>query len=557
MGTLHDDDPRQLGPYRITGRLGVGGMGTVFRGEKPGGEIAAIKVVHPHLSDDDEFRARFGREIATAQRVWAPWTAAVLGADPTARPPWLATAFVAGPALGAAVAAGGPVTAEQGRSLASCLAEALTALHAGGVVHRDLKPSNVLLAADGPRLIDFGIAQALDATRITRTGMVLGTPAYMSPEQALGEPVGPESDVFSLASVIAFAVTGSGPFGTTTNAVAMLRRIAAQDPDLSAVPPHLRDVLAPCFARDPRARPTAAALRARLGAPGPWTRPTTPTLVGPPEVAPRRRRRGAIVAAALVAVGAIAAATVTVVALNRPAAPAAPPAAAAASATPTLAPSAALLPATAQVALLPSTIPGWRAAYASSRNAAYDVPPSWAPSSPSSIRGFRDDAGNGIVLSGIAALSLDEPCTKGEPGGVPQYKAWAGITGFPSADTAAAARELATRWLDWFSSDDDKKKTAARPGPAETRTVGDRTGSHVAVEIRDNPQGGCASPHATLRVLAVPDGKGQSVVLVVLADLDAPGAVTPAEIDQMLTTLRPAGQQAACRDNKATGTWCS
>jgi len=556
MGTLHDDDPRQLGPYRITGRLGVGGMGTVFRGQGPDDEVAAIKVVHPHLSDDDEFRARFAREIATAQRARAPWTAAVLGADPAARPPWLATEFVAGPALGAAVAAGGPLDAEQGRILATCLAEALAALHAGGVVHRDLKPSNVLLAADGPRLIDFGIAQALDATRITRTGTVLGTPAYMSPEQALGEHVGPASDVFSLASVIAFAVTGVGPFGATTNAVAMLRRIATQEPDLSAVPPPLREVLARCFARDPRARPTAYALWERLGPPGPWTRPTTPTLVGRPDITPApRRRRGALVAA-LVAVATVAAATITVVALNRPADQPAPPVAAGTSASPTALPSAAPLPATAQVALLPATIPGWRGAYASSRNAAYDVPPSWTPTSPSSIRGFRTDDGTGIVLGGIANLPLDSACTKGDPGGVPQYKAWAGITGFPSADTAAGATEMAKRWLGWFSSDDGKQ-AGARPGPAQPLTVGGRAGSHVAVEIRDNPRGGCETPHAALHVLAVPDGRGQSVVLVVLADLDAPGAVTPAEIDQILTTLRPAGQQAACKDGNATGTWCS
>ncbi|GAA0909417.1 protein kinase domain-containing protein [Pseudonocardia zijingensis] len=275
MDALWADDPAELGPFTLRGRLGSGGMGVVYLGETADGRRAAVKVVHAHLTGDRAFRDRFAREIEVARRVVGPWTAQVLEADPEGPRPWLATEYVEGPSLEDQVSRAGPLPPGAVRPLAEKLAEALAALHASGVVHRDLKPSNVLLAPDGPRLIDFGIARALDATKITHTGHVIGTPAFMSPEQAAGDEAQAPSDVFSLASVVVFAATGSGPFGHTANPVAMLLRISQQEPSTDGVPDALRPHLRECLVRDPAARPTAEELARRL-------RPVRPTLVEPP-----------------------------------------------------------------------------------------------------------------------------------------------------------------------------------------------------------------------------------------------------------------------------------
>ena len=264
MEPLQPGDPTRIGPFELVARLGAGGMGRVYLGRDPHGRQAAIKVIHPGLASDAGFRSRFAREIATAQLVHSPWTAAVLTADPQARPPWLATEFIPGPSLDQVVDAKGPLRESALTILASRLAHALAHLHAADVVHRDLKPSNVLLAADGPRLIDFGVARAVDSTKITHTGVVVGTPGFMSPEQAAGEDAGPPSDVFSLASVLTYAATGSGPFGRTTNPMAMLLRIADDEPDTSGLPAALRPHLEACLAKAPDTRPTAAGLAAVL-----------------------------------------------------------------------------------------------------------------------------------------------------------------------------------------------------------------------------------------------------------------------------------------------------
>jgi YVTN family beta-propeller protein len=264
MEPLHPGDPARIGPFALVARLGAGGMGQVYLGRDEHGRQAAIKVVHPGLASDPGFRSRFAREITTAQRVHSPWTAAVLTADPRARPPWLASEYIPGPSLDQVVEERGPLSESAATILASRLAHALAHLHAADVVHRDLKPSNVLLAPDGPRLIDFGIARAADATKITTTGAVVGTPAFMSPEQAAGDDAGAPSDVFSLAAVLTYAATGSGPFGRTTNPMAMLLRISDDEPDTSGLPDALRPHLEPCLAKDPAARPTAAALAAAL-----------------------------------------------------------------------------------------------------------------------------------------------------------------------------------------------------------------------------------------------------------------------------------------------------
>ncbi|WP_051343216.1 serine/threonine-protein kinase [Pseudonocardia spinosispora] len=261
---LRGTDPARVGPFRLLGVLGSGGMGRVYLGRDRAGRLAAVKVIHDGFAEDPGFRARFAREVDIARSVAAPWTAGVLDADPRADRPWLASEYVPGAVLEDAVRSDGPLSGERVTVLAARLAEALAGLHAAGVVHRDVKPSNVILAEDGPRLIDFGIARAVDATRITHTGKFAGTPGYMSPEQCGDGEIGTASDVFSLASVLTFAATGRGPFGDTGNAVAMLLRVIRDEPDVSAVPDALRAIVHRCLAKEPSDRPTAAELADEL-----------------------------------------------------------------------------------------------------------------------------------------------------------------------------------------------------------------------------------------------------------------------------------------------------
>ncbi|MFP3988848.1 serine/threonine-protein kinase, partial [Streptomyces sp. E11-3] len=261
---LEAGDPRQLGRYRIVARLGAGGMGQVFLGRSPGGRSVAVKVVRAELAEDTGFRQRFAREVATARRVTGVFTAAVADADLEGSPAWLATEYVPGMSLGEAIAQHGAWPETAVLALGAGLAEALEAIHDAGVVHRDLKPSNVLLASDGPRVIDFGISMADEVSALTQTGMVVGTPGFMSPEQlATGGRVGPASDVFSLGAVLAFAATGSGPFGTGAPH-ALHYRIVHEAPDLSGLPPVLSAVVPRCLAKEPQERPAVAALLEEL-----------------------------------------------------------------------------------------------------------------------------------------------------------------------------------------------------------------------------------------------------------------------------------------------------
>ena len=258
MEPLREHDPRQVGRYRLEARLGSGGMGQVFLGFSPGGRPVAVKVVHPELARDEAFLRRFGQEVAAAKRVSGAYTAPVVDAG-GGDLPWLATTLVIGPSLADAVDELGPLPEAAVWRLAGGLAEALADVHSCGLIHRDLKPSNVLLAADGPRVIDFGISRALDATGLTGTGMVVGTPSFMSPEQATGRPVGPASDVFSFGGVLAFAATGSGPFGEGTLAV-LIYRVVHEEPMLAGLVPALGGLVARCLAKRPEDRPTLAEL---------------------------------------------------------------------------------------------------------------------------------------------------------------------------------------------------------------------------------------------------------------------------------------------------------
>ncbi|MFE6522417.1 serine/threonine-protein kinase [Streptomyces sp. NPDC057794] len=268
MRPLDADEPTAVGPYRLLGRLGAGGMGRVYLGRSAGGRTVAVKIVHPHLALDDEFRARFRREVDAARRVGGAWTAPVLDADPDARVPWVATAYAAGPSLSAAVTDGGPLPAHTVRALGAGLAEALAAVHELGLVHRDVKPSNVLLTLDGPLLIDFGIARATDGTAsLTSTGVSVGSPGYMSPEQILGKGVTGAADVFSLGAVLAYAATGEPPFPGDSSA-ALLYKVVHEEPELGLLDGELRSLTAACLAKDPAARPAPAGLARRLAPEG-------------------------------------------------------------------------------------------------------------------------------------------------------------------------------------------------------------------------------------------------------------------------------------------------
>jgi hypothetical protein len=256
MEPLAADDPQQVGGYRLHARLGAGGMGQVFLGFSPAGRAVAVKVVHRQFARDPEFVRRFRREVEAAGKVSGAYTAPVVAAGPGDHPPWLATVFVPGPSLAEVIAHAGPLPEPAVWRLAGGLVEALQAVHAGGLVHRDLKPANVLLAADGPRLIDFGISRALEGAGMTVTTLIVGTPAFMSPEQAEGLPVGPASDVFSLGSVIAFAATGAAPFGAgASGPLIVAYRVVHAQPDLSHVPVPLTDLVAACLAKNPADRP--------------------------------------------------------------------------------------------------------------------------------------------------------------------------------------------------------------------------------------------------------------------------------------------------------------
>jgi hypothetical protein len=332
---LEAADPQHAGKYRLLGRLGQGGMGQVFLGQSPGGRLVAVKLIRAELAGDPDFRARFAREVVTARTISGIFTVPVVDADVDGPQPWLVTAYVDGPSLADAVASQGPVPPGQALTLAAGLAEGLEVIHAAGVVHRDLKPSNVLLAADGPRIIDFGISHTAGFSGLTRTGWVAGSPGFMSPEQAEGIPGGPASDIFSLGSVLVFAVTGSEPFGTGT-AAALLYRVVHSRPDTSQVPAPIRALVEHCLEKDPRHRPTAGEIVAGLGAAPPafvstmtarqhgtasvTTWPAQPPGTTASRPGPRRRRGRGLAWVAVIAAAVVLSAAALTVALHRSAA---------------------------------------------------------------------------------------------------------------------------------------------------------------------------------------------------------------------------------------------
>ncbi|MFB8122716.1 protein kinase [Streptomyces bacillaris] len=250
--------PERIGGYTVERELGSGGMGTVYLARSRGGRAVAVKVARPELASDPHFRERFRAEVAAARSVGGFHTAPVVDADPAAEAPWLATAYVPGPTLSALLEAEGPMDEARLRRLGAALAEALAAIHGCGLVHRDLKPGNIVMASDGPRVLDFGIARALESTRLTATGAAFGTPGFLAPEQAQGLEVGGAADVFALGAVLVAAAGGSA-FGAGTP-MGLMYRSVHEPADLGAVPEGLRPVVRACLAKEPERRPTPAQL---------------------------------------------------------------------------------------------------------------------------------------------------------------------------------------------------------------------------------------------------------------------------------------------------------
>ncbi|WP_433418927.1 serine/threonine-protein kinase [Microtetraspora malaysiensis] len=261
-GGLQPGDPPSIGPYRLIRRLGAGGQGIVYLGTDGGGAAVAVKILRPEIAHDDTTRERFAREVTVAQRVASFCTAQFLTADLWSNPPYIVTEFVDGPSLQDDVNRNGPRSGAALHRLAVGTATALTAIHETGLVHRDFKPGNVLLSQDGPRVIDFGIARALDATA-TVSSQVIGTPAYMAPEQISGAPIGPSADVFAWGAVVAFAATGRSPFAADS-APAALYRVINAEPEIDGVPEPLRSLVRRCLAKEPAERPAMQEVLMRL-----------------------------------------------------------------------------------------------------------------------------------------------------------------------------------------------------------------------------------------------------------------------------------------------------
>ena len=300
MDELRADDPRQVGRYTLLARLGSGGICDAYLGQSTDGPPVVVKVIRGDLAREQSARLRFAWEVEAARRVSGAGTAPVLDADPDAPVPWLVTGYVSGPSLAEAVERHGPLPLASVLSLATGLAAGLAAAHAAGVTHRDLNPANVLLAPDGPRLIDFGLSQAADYPGFTSAEVAAGTPGFMSPERVRGEPLGPGCDIFALGAILAYAVTGGPPYGTGSPD-ARNQRVLHLAPRLDDVPGELRPLIERCLAREPADRPTAAQLLAGLGAPlrGDWAAPGGQVPPGKADAPHGKRRRRAWLAGAI------------------------------------------------------------------------------------------------------------------------------------------------------------------------------------------------------------------------------------------------------------------
>ena len=409
-------DPRAIGGYLLEGRLGAGGMGVVYLGRSEvSGRQVAVKVIRPELAEDHGFRERFRQEVAAARQVSGAFTAAVVDADPDARAPWLATLFVPGPSLAQRVVAQGPLGVAEVRRLAAGLVEALRDIHRVGLVHRDLKPGNVLLADDGPRVIDFGIARTPDAVGLTSTGVAVGTPPFMAPEQFRRADVGPAADIFALGAVLVYAATGHGPFdGDSAHAVGF--RVVYEEPDLGGLPDELRELVGACLEKEPERRAGVAGLLELLAG-GPFG-------VVPPVTRVDVPRDGPVpVTAPVTAPGAPVPRPVTAASVPAHASPApahASPAPAPASPAPD--------PGFAALPTQPAQLPTPAASFAApSAPPAPPTPPGTRALSSSRRRRTALVAGAGVLVAGLAAAIVvpnlpdggrgEEPGQGAGPGG--------------------------------------------------------------------------------------------------------------------------------------------
>jgi len=259
-------DPDRVGPFRLVGRLGAGGMGVVYAGVDADGRRAAVKLVRPELAHDPDFRQRFAREVSLLHRVSGRCVARVVAADPSGAPPWFATEYIPGPTLDWRVDRYGPMSGDELSGLTAGLAEALVSLHSRAVVHRDLKPANLMLAPDGPKVVDFGIARALDETTMTRTGIIMGSSGWISPENYRGEEVGPAADVYAWGLIVCYAATGRLPYGTGRPEV-VAARVLTTSPDTAGVPEQHRELVDRALSKDPADRPSSSELLAAVTRP--------------------------------------------------------------------------------------------------------------------------------------------------------------------------------------------------------------------------------------------------------------------------------------------------
>jgi serine/threonine protein kinase len=529
---LQSGDPTTVAGHRLAGRLGEGGQGTVYLGHTRTGRPVAIKILHARLAADTTARKRFAREIHAAARVAPFCTARVLAADLDGDTPYLVSEYIDGPALQQAVRQHGPMHGADLRHLAIGTLTALAAIHQAGIIHRDFKPANVLLSAHGPKVVDFGIARALDHTS-TLTSQAIGTPAYMAPEQLDGTTVTPATDLFAWACTIVYAATGGPPFGNDS-VPAVIGRILEEEPGLGTMTGPLRDIAARCLAKDPAQRPTAQDLLTHLlGGP---SRPIEATLAEgaraagmpplPPDrtrILPRTRWRGALIAGAAVMAVVLAAGAGILLwprgAGGHPAS-SAPPAP-----TPTV----------------PLQVAGWSTVSDKVEKIAYDVPPDWDASAGSQL-GFGVPGRKSSVSLFAVGKYAKAPCAGRD---FAEARATVGFTGYEKTDLRLVAKDAATVWASARYSRDAKHKATLDPRArtVESVSIHGMKAAHASATIKVPSPDGCdRPPSAVIHTVAMTSRgpKNRVAVFVVLADRGVAQTVPDQTLQQLIGSLRPA-----------------
>jgi serine/threonine protein kinase len=540
VSPLRTGDPKTLAGYRLEGLLGEGGQGAVYLARDIDGEAVAIKILYARVAGDTTVRARFAREINAARRVAPFCTARVLAADVEGDIPYLVSELIDGPALQQAIQQNGPMHGPELERLAIGTLTALAAIHQAGIVHRDFKPANVLLSPQGPRVVDFGIARALDQTS-TLTSQALGTPAYMAPEQLEGTTIGPAADMFAWGCTIAYAATGGPPYGNDT-VPAVISRILDEEPDLSGMAAGpLRDMVAHCLDKDASARPTAETLLAHLtGEPtslgnasttmakGAHMAEMTPTMTShrpfiPPSpgdpIPPDRTRKAAMIgAAALVVLLAAGIGVFTVPHLRHghpsPTAATPPPP------TPSI----------------PVQVAGWNSVADQVDKIAYDVPPSWQAAKDFSIEIKAPGHGPKAVLWGGGVDRA--PC-----GNDTTDLAMMGFMAYENVALKLVAQDAATSMINtnYARSKEDAATLNRRPRTVESVTINGMSAVHVTVDLPVSPPYNCERPqHAVIHTVAMQSrGRKRVITFVLMAVRNVANAVPDQTLQQIIGSLRP------------------